>query len=110
MSLQEIDDILQLLDDSKINYYETPPGNFGFSMSAIWLEEKTQLDLARKLVTDYQIQRKINGKVEFEKAISAGKIKPLIKIMRENLFISILYSVTALIVFASFIYNVLIRI
>lgn len=53
----EAEAIRRLLRDNAIDYYETPPGNWGISIPALWLREATQLDEARALIADYQQQR-----------------------------------------------------
>ena len=53
----EADDIRDLLSRHAIDYYETPAGNWGISMPAIWLHDEEQLERARGLIDDYQRKR-----------------------------------------------------
>ena len=39
----EADEIRALLAQHAIDYYETPPGNWGVSMPAIWLPDDSEL-------------------------------------------------------------------
>lgn len=53
----EAEEIRNLLTEHHIDHYETPPGNWGISMPAIWLHDEEQLDEAKRLIGEYQIQR-----------------------------------------------------
>ena len=55
----EADEIRQLLSDNQIDFYESPAGNWGISMHALWLNDEKQYDVARKLIDDYQQQRSL---------------------------------------------------
>jgi len=39
VSEDEIEDVRELLTEHDIDFYETPPGNWGISMPAIWVKE-----------------------------------------------------------------------
>jgi hypothetical protein len=53
----EADEIRNLLDDAKVDYYETSAGNWGLSFAAIWLKDAEQLDHAKQLIDQYQNER-----------------------------------------------------
>lgn len=53
----EADEIRELLHENQIDFYETPPDNWGVSMPAIWLKDETQIDKAKALLETYQAQR-----------------------------------------------------
>ena len=53
----EAEDVRQLLQNNHIEYFETPAGNWGISMPAIWLQNDDQQDQAKLLIEEYQQQR-----------------------------------------------------
>jgi len=53
----EAEEIRQLLTEHHIDFYETPAGNWGISMPALWLKDEAQLDRAKALIARYQQQR-----------------------------------------------------
>lgn len=54
----EADEIRALLQEHAIDYYETPAGNWGMSMPALWVKEEAQLEQALALLDGYQRQRR----------------------------------------------------
>lgn len=55
----EADEIRELLTEQDIDFYETPAGNWGVSMPALWLRNDAELAPAQALLTTYQQQRVI---------------------------------------------------
>lgn len=55
----EAQDVRELLTEHEIDFYETPAGNWGMSMPALWLRDETQLIQVRALLDDYQTKRAI---------------------------------------------------
>lgn len=53
----EADEIRALLQEHAIDFYETPAGNWGMSMPALWLRDEGRLEQARALIEQYQQQR-----------------------------------------------------
>lgn len=53
----EADEIRALLQEHTIDFYETPGGNWGMSMPALWLRDEGQLAQARALLDEYQQRR-----------------------------------------------------
>jgi hypothetical protein len=70
----EQDEIRALLAEASIDFYETPPGLFGLSPPALWLRDPAQLDRARVLLADYQAQRQVRQRSEYERARAAGEL------------------------------------
>ena len=64
----EAEDIRDLLTENNIDHYETPAGNWGISMPAIWLNEDDQLDRAKILIDEYQKDRQVRIKQEYEQS------------------------------------------
>lgn len=53
----EADEVRTLLTEHEIDFYETPAGNWGISMPALWLRDETQLPEVQTLLDSYQTQR-----------------------------------------------------
>ena len=80
----EADEIRELLDQEGIDYYETPAGNWGISLPAIWLRDKSQLVKAKRLIEEYQKQRTIRVKYKYEQLKRTGKNKTLLDAVLEH--------------------------
>ena len=57
MPLDEKIEILDVLDNHEIHYYETSAGFWGVGVAAIWLADSTEYEQAQKLFEQYQEQR-----------------------------------------------------
>lgn len=80
----EAEEIRQLLTANGIAFYETPAGNWGISMPAIWLEDAGQLERAKALLEDYQRERAARIRDEYEQSKRAGTARGLLDALREN--------------------------
>lgn len=69
----EADDIRELLTEHEIDFYETSPGNWGFSMPGIWLRDKDAFENARSLIDEYQKARVIRVREEYARLKKEGK-------------------------------------
>lgn len=60
---REVEDIRHLLREKKIAFYETPKGNFGLSMAAIWVANDRDAIRANEIICEYQAKlgQKENG-------------------------------------------------
>ncbi|MEM7401696.1 MAG: DUF6164 family protein [Pseudomonadota bacterium] len=94
----EAEEIRALLKNNHIDYYETPAGNWGISMPAIWLLEEDQLDRAKALIEEYQRQRFERAKVVREQAKHAGKKESLFAALFANPIQTILYTAFAAVI------------
>ncbi len=79
----EAEDVRQLLSRHGIDYYETSAGNWGISMPAIWLDDEHQYDQARKLIDDYQEERSVRMRREYEQRKSTGQYETLADRIRQ---------------------------
>lgn len=68
----EVDDVRALLKENRIDFYETPPSFWGVSMEAIWLSDDSQLEQAKQLVEEYQIQRSARVREEYQEMEREG--------------------------------------
>lgn len=72
VSDDEHEEVIRLLEEHQINYYETDAGNWGISMPAIWLKDREQLSLAKQLLDSYQQQRTQRIQEEYATQKRAG--------------------------------------
>lgn len=80
----EADDIRELLTENEIDFYETAPGNWGFSMPGIWLNDADQFAVARALIDEYQKTRTINAREEVARLKKEGKNRTFLDWAGEN--------------------------
>lgn len=80
----EANDIRELLAAHNIDYYETPAGNWGVSMPAIWLIREQQVTTAKQLVQTYQAERANRAKNEYQRLKAKGEHKTLLDAVKEN--------------------------
>ncbi len=69
----EAEDIRRLLDENELSYYETNAGKWGISTAAIWLIDEGQLQQAHILIGEYEKERMVRVRKEFEQLKSEGK-------------------------------------
>lgn len=80
----ELHEIRDLLTRNGISFYETPAGNWGISSPAIWLENENQQQLAQQIIADYQKQRQIAAKHDYQRLKEQGEHKTLKDSFSEN--------------------------
>jgi len=80
----EVEDIRELLSNHGIDFYETPAGNWGISMPAIWLSDQSQLQRARALIEKYQQDRLVRIKNEYEQLRKQKKNRTLIHEIKDD--------------------------
>jgi len=91
VSDDEANDIRDLLVKNNIDHYETPPGNWGISMPAIWLNDDDQLEEAKLLIDEYQQQRQARMRNEYEQSKRDGKHQSLVRELFNNPVQIVLY-------------------
>lgn len=98
----EADDIRQLLDENHFDWYETSAGNWGISMPGIWLSDDSQKDRAQELIKDYQVDRYIRVRGEYEQLKREGKHRKFMDIIKEDpgKFALYLIGITAILYFS----------
>lgn len=86
MPEDEMQEIRDLLDEHTLKYYETPTGNWGVSMPSLWLVDEQEFDKAKDLLANYQQQRYITAREEYNQLKERGEHDTLIKrLFREPL-------------------------
>jgi len=78
----EAEEVRQLLDEHGIETYETDAGNWGISLPAIWLENTDQFERAKALLGEYQTERAIRVRAEFDQLRSRGEHPSLLATLR----------------------------
>jgi len=87
----EAEEIRNLLTNNHIDHYETPAGNWGVSMPAIWLNDDEQLEKAKQLIDEYQKERQVRIRNEYEQGKREGKNRNFINELLENPIQFVLY-------------------
>jgi Family of unknown function (DUF6164) len=71
----EADDIKELLTEHNIDFYESPAGNWGISMHALWLNDESKFDQATQLIAEYQQQRSLRVREEIQQQKETGEFE-----------------------------------
>ncbi len=79
----EAEDLQQVLTDAGVDFYATPPGNWGISAGALWLRDESQLELARQLIADYQQIREREAKALRQQVEQSGGKATLLDSFRQ---------------------------
>ena len=69
----EAEDIRQLLLQHEMAFYETKAGGWGISVPAIWLHDQAQLESAKALIADYQMQRVERARADYQNQKEQGQ-------------------------------------
>ncbi len=98
----EADEVRALLTEQDIDFYETPAGNWGVSMPALWLGNEAELVKAQTLLHSYQQQRAITQRQLYLQRKQAGQHKTLWKafIEKPSLY-SVYFLAMGLVIYAS---------
>ena len=94
----EAEDIRELLDKNGTAYYETPAGNWGISIPAIWLHNKDQLLQAECLIEEYQRKRLIRAREQYEQQGRRGNLETIFDKIKEDPIRFLIYLAIAFIV------------
>lgn len=98
----EADEVRELLTEQDIDFYETPAGNWGASMPALWLRNDSELVKAQSLLSTYQQQRAITQRDLYLQSKQAGQHKTLWQAFRTNPLMYVVYFVAiGLVIYAS---------
>ena len=101
--VDEANEVRELLNRHDIDFYETSAGNWGISMPALWIRNKDDLAVAKKLLETYQTTRYTEQRARYEQLKREGKNRRLLDSFRENPIHFLLYvSFIILILYTSF--------
>ena len=68
----EANEVRELLEAHRIEFYETTAGNWGIAMPGLWVQDE-DVDQARELIEHYQITRSKEKRKEYEQAVARGE-------------------------------------
>lgn len=91
----EIREIRSLLQEHRIDFYETQAGPWGISAPAIWLRDEHQYDRAKALMDSYQEDRYRERHAEYEQLRRSGQHRTFLQNLLENPVQVVLYSLIA---------------
>ena len=91
----EIQEIRSLLQEHRIDFYETQAGPWGISAPGIWLNDEHQYDRAKALLDDYQENRFREKRAEYEKLRRVGQHRTFQQNLLEKPLQVLLYSLIA---------------
>ena len=83
---EEANAVRQLLEERKIAHYETPPGNWGISMPAIWLKDEAQWDEAQALLKSFQSEYTERQRALHAELRNSGQARSFLDELREKPF------------------------
>ncbi|QDH70335.1 DUF6164 family protein [Marilutibacter alkalisoli] len=78
----EADDVRAMLDAARIDFYETPPSMWGISAGGIYVREDEDVAQAKRLMADYQAQRRVRVRAEHEAAVRDGTSETFWSVLR----------------------------
>ncbi len=79
VSQDEAEDIKNLLTENKLDFYESPAGNWEISMHALWLRDESQYPQAKQLIEEYQVKRSQRIRLEKQQKIDQGEYETFIQ-------------------------------
>lgn len=71
----EIDEVRALLNSHGVAFYETRPSLWGISAGGIWLARDEELVTAKRLLAEYQEERRVRMREAFEQARAEGRVE-----------------------------------
>lgn len=80
----EIEDVRSMLEEHRIEYYQTEPSRWGISYGGIWLRHNEDLPEAKRLMAAYQEARRTRVRAEHEASLRAGTAETFADVWREN--------------------------
>ncbi len=86
----EADEIRELLTLKHIDFYETNAGNWGISMPGIWVHDEQDLQRGKTLINEYQKERAVNMRRQYEERRAQGKEPGLWAAIAKRPLISVL--------------------
>lgn len=78
----EADDVRAMLESNRIAFYETPPSRWGISAGGIYVSEDAAVPEAKRLMAEYQAQRRLRARAEREAAIRDGTAETFSTVIR----------------------------
>lgn len=80
----EASDVRALLEENRIDYYETRPSPWGISAGGIWLREADQHPRAKALLDAYQQRRGEQARAQRQAELEAGSAETFASLLRRR--------------------------
>lgn len=80
----EADEVRAMLDANRIAFYETKPSLWGISAGGIFVTEDAEIVEAKRLMADYQEQRRIRARAEYAAAVRDGTAETFWSMLRDE--------------------------
>lgn len=80
----EAQDVRKILESNNIEYFETSAGNWGVSLPALWISDTEHFDRARSLIDEYELDRSMTIKKEYEFSRKKGGTRTMWDSFVEN--------------------------
>ncbi|MDP2879528.1 MAG: DUF6164 family protein [Sulfuricella sp.] len=99
----EAEEVRDLLRSNEIDFHETPAGNWGISAPYIWLHDENELEKAKALIGNYQKERLIRVREEYEQLGRTGRCRTIGDVIRGNplRFVVYLAAIVAVLYFST---------
>lgn len=78
----EADDVRAMLDANRIAFYETRPSLWGISAGGIFVTEDAQIVEAKRLMAEYQEQRRTRARAEYAASVRDGTAETFWSMLR----------------------------
>ncbi|MEZ5476697.1 MAG: DUF6164 family protein [Thiolinea sp.] len=99
---EEAEGIRALLERHRIDYYETPPGNWGVSAPIIWIRDADDLEQAKQLLEQFEAELGERVRSEYQQLRASGQHRTLWDQLRSNpLQVILLLAAAALVLWLS---------
>ncbi len=80
----EAEEVGAMLDEQRIDWYQTPPNRWGISAGGIWIRDEGDYPRARTAMDTYQTQRAQRVREEWAQAKASGTAPTLFDVFRAN--------------------------
>ncbi|MBL4851983.1 MAG: hypothetical protein JKY90_06855 [Gammaproteobacteria bacterium] len=80
----EAEEIRQLLTEQGFDFYETPGGRWGISSPGLWLRDESDLDSAKAVLENYQVERYQRVRAEYDELKKIGMQRTWIDMVVES--------------------------
>ena len=77
VDFDEAEEVRELLDEHRLDCYETSAGRWGVSVAGIWLKDASQSQQAKDLLAEYAQQRQRRVREQYQQAAQRGQQQSL---------------------------------
>lgn len=80
----EADDLRDLLQMHNVGFYETKPSPWGVSAGGIWIKHTEDVEKARRLMSEYEAERKASAQAKYRAAKRRGTADTMWSVFRRE--------------------------